>query len=70
MSATSNAILILGILPVLFLAKSTVPFIQVVSGISFCLFAIGFVRGITIPGFHMALGEQIPSFTRFRPSDS
>ena len=60
MFAMSNAILVLGTFPILFLANSTMSFVQVASGISVCLFAIGFVNGITTSSFHMALGEHFP----------
>ena len=55
---TSNAILVLGTLPILFLANSAMNFAQVASGISVCLFVIGFVNGIIVSSFHMALGKH------------
>ena len=61
MFVISNAVLILAILPIIVLASPTMSFAQVVSGISVCLFAIGFVHGIMIASFLMALGEHVPT---------
>ena len=58
---TSNAILVLGSLPIPVLANSKVRFVQVASGLSVCLFVIGLVNGIQISSFHMALGGHLPS---------
>ena len=65
---TSNAILVLGTIPILFLAISTMSFVQVASGISVCLFVIGFVNGILTSSFHMALGKP-PTHLSHRAPD-
>ena len=64
---TSNAILVLGTIPILLLANSAMSFVQVASGISVCLFVIGFVNGITVSSFHMALGKHPSSLSHQTP---
>ncbi len=65
--AISNAIIILGTVPILLFANSRMGFAQVASGISVCLFVIGFVHGITISSFHIVLGEHTPRILVVRP---